>query len=239
MKRLFLLSCVFTLIAVKCAASFADIDQRASDVVQAFVAHVQALDTITSEQKETVKETIAEFEDSASDAITESLIVMYPTYADAVQASDGDDLSKTIELLQPFSDSEDRFLAADASFYLARSLMNSEQFEQVLPLLKKLTGDLEDSTANAGNAQFFTGVAQAGLLDTQGAIQSFMEFLQFNPDAPERLRVAAWRQVQELRAIKEGEMEDIYQRMDFSRRRLQLEVPDEVTQTEQKRIVDM
>ena len=212
----------------------------ADDVLDAFKNHISESDSFSADQKSNAMQAIQDFADSPSDAITEGLIAVTPDYAAAVEASDGDDIERTVNLLGKHTDSPNPFLAADASFYLARSLMNVERYEEAIPLLSKLTvGDLGDKSAHAGNAQFYLGVAQAGMLQTKEAIESFMEFLQFNPDAPERLRVAAWRRVQELRTINDGKMEDIYQRMDYSRRRLKLEESGDETQTEQKKIVDM
>lgn len=209
-----------------------------NDIVDAFKSHID--ETVADAGvKSKALSAINEYADSPTDAITEGLIAINPEYAAAVEASDGDDLGLTMQLLGNFAESDDEFLAADASFYLARAMMNDERYEAAIPLLSKLTTDLGDKSAHAGNAQFYLGVAQAGLLQSKQAIESFMEFLQFNPDAPERLRVAAWRRVQELRAINDGKMEDVYQRMDYSRRRLKLQESGDETQTEQKKIVDM
>ena len=51
--------------------------------------------------------------------------------------------------------------------------------------------------------------------------------------------VSAWRQVQQLQSIKAGQLDDVYQRMDYSRRRLQLLETDEATQDQQNKIVKM
>ena len=117
--------------------------------------------------------------------------------------------------------------------------MTHEEFEEAIPILQRLTGELADFTVHSGSAQYFIGVAKAGMLKNEEAIESFVEFLQYNPDAPERLRVSAWRQVQHLQSIMEGELDDISQRMDFSRRRLTLEESNDVTQVEQEKIIKM
>ena len=117
--------------------------------------------------------------------------------------------------------------------------MNDERFEEAMPRLETLVGELSEYTTHQGTAQYFIAVAQAGLLKNKVAVQSFMQFLQFNPDAPERLRVSAWRQVQHLQSIKDGQLDDVYQRMDYSRRRLELVETNETTQKEQDKIVDM
>ena len=53
------------------------------------------------------------------------------------------------------------------------------------------------------------------------------------------MRVSAWRQVQRLQKIKEGELDDVHQRMEYSRRRLGLEKTNDPTQGEQEKVVTM
>ena len=108
-----------------------------------------------------------------------------------------------------------------------------------MPLLEALTGELGENSAQQGVAQYYTGVAQAGLLNNQNAIKAFITFLQTNPEAPERLRENAVRQFNELHAIEKGKLSDIRQRMDFSRRRLELTETDADTQDQQQQIVTM
>jgi len=220
-------------------ASAAANDSHTEKVVASFLKHIASLDSVADNQKLEVKKTVDEFGMNSPDAVTEGLIQLYPKYSQAVESSDTESVETAVGLLMPLAESDDKFLAADASFYLARTLMNDERFEDAMPRLEKLIGDLSDFTAHQGNAQYFIGVAQAGLLRSDDAVQSFMRFLQFNPDAPERLRVSAWRQVQQIQSIREGKLDDVYQRMDFSRRRLELIETDEVTQTEQDKIVKM
>ncbi|MFN5708288.1 MAG: hypothetical protein ACK493_01990 [Planctomycetota bacterium] len=172
-------------------------------------------------------------------AVTSALGRIYPDYEAAVRASDDDNLEEARRLLGGLIAAEDRFLAADASFYLSRTCMNHERFEEAKSLLDSLNGPLLEYSTHRSITQYYQGLAQAGLLQNEEAVKSFMEFLQFNPDAPERLRVSAWRQVQQLQAIKQGQMDDIYQRMDFSRRRLEITEPGDRTQEEQDKIVKM
>lgn len=212
---------------------------HADDLLDNFRKHVTEQSELSSKTRDEALQAVAEFAESPADAITEALIIMYPAYGDAVAASDDENVQDSLQLLQPLVDSKDPFLAADASFYLARVLMNDEQYEQALPLLGRLTDDLESFSAHGASASFYRGVALAGLLKNQEAIEAFMQFLHFYPDAPERLRVSAWRQVQQLQAVKEGQLSDVSQRMEFSRRRLELKEPDEVTQQQQKKIVEM
>ena len=215
---------------------------KASDnaVVDSFLEYVAEMSSADEAQKKAVQKLVGELRaDSPADSITESLIKLYPDYSNAIEASDNDELASAQKGLKVFVDSDNQFLSADASFYLARTLMNHEQFEVALPYLEKLTGDLAEYTVHSGNAQFFIAVAQAGMLKNDEAIESFRIFLTENVDAPERLRMSAWRQAQHLNDIAEGELDDVSHRMDFSRRRLAIEESNEETQGEQDKIINM
>lgn len=237
---LFVMAIVVVVTTANLSVSFAaDAAELQAKVLDSFVVHVDQLETIDDGQKKNVHDTLAKYADSPQDAMTESLFTIYPEYVSAVAASDDDDLSGSIAQLSPLADSADLFLAADASFYLARTLMNNQRFEDALPRLQKLLKELANYSVHQGDAQYFVAVAQAGLLDKENAIESFYQFLQFNPNSAERLRVSAWRQIQQLQAIKDGELADIHHHMDFSRRRLELIETDETTQKEQDDIVRM
>jgi tetratricopeptide (TPR) repeat protein len=211
---------------------------QGEELLQRFVEHMdsQNFDSPSIEKAQTI---VVENRSDPSTAITEALVILHPKYGVALERADADDQSTAIAALKPLTESSDQFLAADASFYLARTLMNGEDYESSLPLLNDLTGRLAKQSAHKGEAQYYTGVAQAGMLDNKTAIQSFMAFLQFNPDATERLRVNAWRQIQELQGIEPGKLVDIRQRMEFSRRRLGLTETNEDTQKQQDKIVAM
>ena len=243
MKRKFpvLFVAVACLLGSLLLPNFARAD-KASDnaVVDSFLEYVAEMSSADEAQKKAVQKLVGELRaDYPADCITESLIKLYPEYSDAIEASDNDELASAQKGLKVFVDSDNRFLSADASFYLARTLMNHEQFEVALPYLEKLTGDLADFTVHSGNAQFFIAVAQAGMLKNDEAIESFRVFLNENVDAPERLRMSAWRQAQHLNDIAEGELDDVSHRMDFSRRRLAIEESNEETQDEQDKIINM
>ena len=210
-----------------------------TDVVGSFRDHIKSADVKSSLKSAAQKSIDAFAEDSPADAITEGLIAIYPEYGKAVDSAEGEDVDAAVRLLEPLTKSDDQFLAADASFFLARMLMNNERFEAALPLLDSLKGDLLDHTVHSGVSDYFMGVAHAGLLDNQKAIESFTSFIDTNPDAPERMRVSAWRQIQKLQSISSGKLDDVYQRMDYSRRRLDLEETGESTQEQQEKVVTM
>lgn len=227
---------VFSLAVLGSAYVQAGDGDRDSRLIRSFAQHIDSLDQLNQSDKQQLKSTL---EDASSDAITDLLIQIYPQYADAVDCSDDDRVAEGIQLLTPLASSTDKFLAADSSFYLARMLMNHQRFEEALPYLEGLATELVNYSAHQGEIQFFLGVAHAGLLQRDEAMRSFREFLEFYPQAPERLRVTAWRQIQELQALEEGKLQDVQRHMEFSRRRLDQRDTGEQTQEKQQKIVKM
>ena len=191
------------LIALTSAQAFSANPNRYDELMKSFLTHVDSLDSIAGRRDE-IKETIAQYDDSITDAVTEGLIKIYPDYADAVDSSDADETAEAVTLLTPLTKSDDKFLAADATFFLARTLMNSEQYEEAIVHLKKLSGELAEFSAHRGPSLYFMGLAQTGLLKKDDAIKSFTQFLTESTDSPERMLVSAWRQLQELQAVQDG-----------------------------------
>jgi tetratricopeptide (TPR) repeat protein len=211
------------------------------EVVKRFASHLESLSGVDETLRKEINEVLSVANDdySVAEAITSSLARIYPDYEKAIMGMSADDPLPSLEMLETLSGSEDPFLAADASFLLARLLMNDERHEQALVHLERLLEKLSAYTVHSGPSCYFAGMALASMLDNQGAISALKQFLEGYPDAPERLRVSAWRQLQELSAIEEGQLSDVLQRMEYSRRRLQIGETDKPTQTEQDRIVKM
>lgn len=210
-----------------------DRDRR---LVSQFVEHVDSLKQVAEAQRTAAK---AAVDGKSAEAITEALVLLYPDYAAGIQSSDAVNIKRGLQLLEPLAKSSDSYLAADSSFYLARMLMNDERFEQAIPHLTRLVGELEAHSIHVGESVYFLGVAQAGTLDRESAVATFTRFLEENPDAAERLRVSAWRYIQELKAIQAGQLTDVQSHMDFSRRRMDLRDTGEQTQEKQDLIVSM
>ena len=222
-------------------ASAGVLQESSADPIDAFIEHLNGVEVDQQEKAEIIQETkdLAADPYTRVDAITIALGRLYPEYKDAVEASFSGDSDSAVTKLQAYVDADDKFLAADASFFLARNLMNEQRFEEALPLLEKLSGELTGHSLQADNALYFAGVAQAGLLKNTEAMESFSKFLEQANDAPERLRVSAWRQIQQLQMIREGQLEDVHQRMVFSENRLKQQKSGDVTQEQQDKIVKM
>jgi len=210
--------------------------------VDGFLTAVRESESITDKQREEIVNMIQTLrnEDGWQDAvITVGLRQMYPKYQEALVALGEEDLQPAITKLNELAAAEDPFLAADVVFFLARANMILERYEQALPLLADLVENRADKTLHAAEALFLRGLTAARLLDRAVAIKSLNDYLEKNPDAPERMRFGAWRQLLILKSIEEGSIVDVQDRMEFSRRRLSLEEPGGRTREEQDKIVAM
>jgi tetratricopeptide (TPR) repeat protein len=211
-------------------------------VLDRFIAAVEANPSFVAEQKRQVALLVEELRQTPEDrgaAITESLRLIYPEFKEALAALGDDNLDMAVVGLEKLNRSADPYLAAAATFYLARAQMLDERFEEAVPLLADLEGKWADKTVNGGEILFLRGVAEVALLKHQEAAKSLAQFLSEYPDAPERMRVGAFRQVEQLKQFQEGTLSDVHLRMDYSRRRLVLEETGAETRQQQDEIVEI
>jgi tetratricopeptide (TPR) repeat protein len=184
-------------------------------------------------------ESLSDTEEARSEAITAGLCQIYPQYQAALTLLRDEELEEAIAALAKLAESDDPYLAADASFFLARAYTWQDRHEPALPLLRDVTGKWVDKNLHAGEALFLTGIAQASLLQRQEAIASLRRYLDENPSAPERMRIGAWRQLEQLKQVEDGSLWDVLERMEFSGRKLSLEDSGKQTREQQDKIVDM
>jgi tetratricopeptide (TPR) repeat protein len=211
-------------------------------ILDGFAATVEASSTATADQKRVVAELIKELRKTPADraaAITESLRVLHAEFKDALAALGEDNLGEAITRLTKLRESSDPYLAADSWYYLARAYLLDERFEEVLPLLADLQGKWADKTASGGEVLFLRGVAEVAMLRHQDATVTFQTFLSDYPDAPERMRVGAFRQLEQLKLFQEGTLSDVQLRMDYSRRKLTLEDTGTETRQQQDKIIEI
>jgi TolA-binding protein len=171
--------------------------------------------------------------------ITDALSAIDPDFRAALGALGDEETSKAIDGLKKLSGSADPYLAAEATYFLARAYVMEQRSEDAALVLKKLAGPMADQSLYAGEALFLLGTVHSQLLDRQPAIATLEKFVKENPDAPERLRVAAFRQLEQLKGLKEGTLVDAEDRMGFSRRKLSIEDSGDRTRNEQDKIVSI
>ncbi len=204
--------------------------QRLSDFVQAQSGF--------SQQQRAEAQKILDLKDETRTG--DALAVLYPDFARGLAAADSGNLAEAQSLLGSLAvDESNPFLAADATYFLARALMNGERYEEAVPMLERLNGPLAPWSAHQADASYFMATCLAGTLQKAEAIRAFTHFVENFPNASERLRVSAWRNLQELSGTGDQKMSEVTTRMEYSRRRLDITEIGEQTQTEQHQIVKM
>lgn len=177
--------------------------------------------------------------DGKSIAVTEALRELYPDFKDALTTLGEENLQDAVTKLGKLRDAKDPYLAADAAYFLARAYMLDERYEDALPLLEDATGKNADKTARGGESLFLRGVAYVQLIQRKEAMECLKSFLDIYPEAPERMRVGAFRQLEALKLYEDGTLTDVQFRMEFSRRKLSLEDAGHATREQQKKIIDI
>ena len=221
-----------------CSAAPTDVNK----VLDEFVAATNANAAATVDQKKVVGELVKQLRANPDDravAITESLRLLHAEYKDALAALGEDNLGAAIVGLTKLREAADPYLAADASYFLARAYLLDERFEDSLPLLDDLQNKWADKTALGGEVLFLRGVVEVALLRHKEATASLTAFLTDYPEAPERMRVGAFRQLEQLKLYQEGTLSDVQLRMDFSRRKLTLEDTGNETRQQQDKIIEI
>lgn len=176
---------------------------------------------------------------SAKDAVTECLMIAYPEYREAKTALDNDDVSVGLSAMQKLASSENAYLAADASFFLGRAYLLMGQHENAVAPLAKLSKELRENSLREIESLYYLGTAQAGLLQTDSAMENLVRFLQEDSSAPERLKMGAYSQLVKLEKIKKDTLEDAHLRMGYSERRLGQSEPGQETQEQQEKVVSI
>jgi hypothetical protein len=229
---------IFLVTAVRADAAPVDVNR----VLDEFAAAVQTSESATVEQKRIVAELVKQLRDTPDDsaaAIPEALRVLYPEFKEALTALGENNFGAAIVGLTKLRDSGDPYLAAHASYFLARAYLLDERYEEALPLVTDLQGRWADKTASGGEIAILRGIAEVAMLRHQEAVASLERYLADYPDAPERMRAAALRQLEQLTHFQEGSLSDVHLRMDFSRRKLTLADTGRETRHQQDQIVEI
>lgn len=215
---------------------------KAIETVNRFLASVDKNDAIDAATKIAVVEAVTELRDdefAIDSAITEGLAIIYPEFTKALELVGNDDTEGAIEAFEKLAHHTDPFLASESQYFIARAHVYDENYEAAIPALKQFEEKFSKDSVQNGNALYLQGIALANTLQNKDAIAALTNFIDQYPNASERMRVGAWRQLQIVSSIKKGTLGDVFQRMDFSRRRLALERTDQNTKIEQDEIVKM
>ncbi len=237
------LSLFLFLLALGITATTAQDDlPSSSEILERFSGALEQNETLSAESKQQVLDAMRTARDNESEdavILAEALRVLYPEFNQAQQETAEDDGRAGLRKLYKLARSKDRFLAAEAAYFMARTLYSQERHEEALPFLDRLRGDLQNHTLRHGDALYYLGAAQANSLQKEAAIENLSRFLEDYPDASDRLRFSAQATLDGIVGVNDGSMDDIADHMDFSHRRLSFEDSGEKTREVQDKVVAM
>ena len=233
-----LAGCFVVAVAVMFAASTAMAEASLDGLVESIEADGELSDAQRQQAVETIEQLQGDEETPAYIA-SEVLMQLYPDFEDAMAALGEEEVDPAVAKFEKLTSSDNKHLAAEAAYYIGRAHMMAEKYELALPAWESVLDQHAEATFRTPEAMFFKGMSQSQLLMRKPAIETLDKFILDYEDAPERMQVAAWHELELLRAIEEGTLVDVQDRMDFSRRRLAIEETGKDTQEEQDKIVDM
>jgi len=228
-------------LAVPALAAVRTVEQE-TKIVDGFIEAVKGNKELAADQAQKAIDAAAALkteEDGRPVAITEGLRELYPAFRDALKSLSEENLGAATTSLSDLTTASDPYLAAEASYFQARILLLQERYEDALPLLESVETKYSDKSLRSGESLFLKGVALSQMLKRKDAIAALDRYLNENPNAPERMKIGAWRQLEQLKYVEDGTLSDVVAKMDFSRRRLALEDSGKPTQDEQKKIVSI
>jgi len=217
---------------------------EANKVLDAFIASVKADKSIKSQHREAIVKLVDGARQSAlpdmAETISTSLTLVDKDFGTAMIALGQERPDAAVKRLRQSVKSKNPFVAAQSKYFLGRAYIQQEIFEDALLPLNDLLKNHRDHTLYAGEAEFLKGVCEAELLKRDEAIKTLEAFLQKHRwTASERMVTGAEVLLGDLRWIKDGTLEDVQQRMEFSGRRLKLADTSKPTQDEQEKIVNI
>ena len=210
------------------------------EIIQQFMEYVSKREDVPSEKRTEIKKEVESLqEDPYSQDVIVTLVQreLSPEFSAALDHLVNEDLPAAQESLTKLTESEDPYLAAESSFYLARSYIMEDKYEQALPHLQAIGDRWSEHTLHSPESLFLRGVSEIRVLKRREAADSLAAFLKQYPNASERMKIAAFRMLDLLRQTEDGSLRDVQALMEYSRRRLTLEVPDKKTQEAQDKAV--
>ena len=139
--------------------------KRIDALNRAFARHVRDMSDGRADQAEVILKSWKEdyAGEDADDFVPDSLGLLYPNYQNAIDAFDDSLYHAAADVLKPLAVHEDRFLAANAGYFYARTLVERGLLEEAETFLNPLVtpaSELARHTPYAGHYWFVKGFCQ-------------------------------------------------------------------------------
>ena len=217
---------------------------EAQRILEGFIASVGEDESFDAELRKDVLQRLRADLDGPfdpADALGDAVADLVPAFADGLDGLFDEDMDAALAGFRGAIGHANPYVDAHGRFYAAQVLINQERFEEALELLEPLTERDADKTLYAADAAFYRGVAEARTLQRREALATMKGFLESFPDASARMTDGARQMAYDLELLiqYEGYLEDVHDRMQFSRRKLAQAQTGEPTQKQHRRIVEI
>lgn len=200
--------------------------ERVERLNRAFLDHLATLEKDQPRAVEFVRktwETDYRDSDAADSFVPDALALLYPGFREVLAAFDDGRFDDAARAADPLRKSADAFLAANADYYFARSLVERGQMEEAEAALVALSPQdaaHADRTPYAAHLWFLKAFAQASNLHFDLALRTLGQLRSDYADAPESVLVGA-RQLQlELERRTPESLDEVARLMGYAAARL-------------------
>lgn len=174
-----------------------------------------------------------------ADGLQKALQTVYPAFREAMAAYRMEREDAAAARFQALAGHADPYLATQAALHLAALAIRREEYEEALPFLDRILDERMDYHLAAPQLHFWRAQALAHVLRVEEAIRAlemYADALGGPTDDPARMRQAEALFARLVR-YRESTVTEAELLMDYSRRRLHLQDPGEVTQARQEKIL--
>lgn len=208
-------------------AAGADGPRDTAAVNRAFLAHLKDLPPELGPKAAFVEKSWREeYERGAPGAfVPDALALLYPDFEKLLAAFDAGRYDEVETLVAPLQKHADPFVAANASYYAVRALVERGRLEEAEAQLEGLLerpAQTADFTPMAPHLWFVRAFTEASNLRFEAAMKSLAALRERFPDAPEPVVIGA-RQLQlEIERREVGSLDQVAELMNYSAARLRV-----------------
>lgn len=231
-------------IGVAAQAAAPTSNSRIDRLNQAFLSHLAALGPEQSLAVETIRDGWRRMyrDESPESFVPDALAVLYPAYRDGLAAFDANRLEDAQRALEPLRGSRDRFLSANATYFVARALIEQGKFEEAEGYLRSLGDDrqrLDEFTPYAPHIAFLQAFVEARNLKFEDAGQTLAALRERYADAPEAVQIGVRQMLLELERRETGTLDEVATVMDYVADRLTVVDVGDRVRKRQDQILDL
>jgi len=232
----------FGILVALCASALFAEPPNDDEIVRAFVEASDKRTDLTDEQKTRLKAAVTkarESADSRDSALIAGLEVIAPDLRKAIDGLASDDPAAARQTLEVFTEELNVYLAAAATDLLGRHLADRGRAVDALPLLLNATEKYSAQLLALDRTLLARARVEAKLLKRDDATTTLRRVLRDAASLSAERKQEIEQQIAELEAIEPGSLDDVRDRMKFSRGQLAEAETGEPVRAEQKQIVAM